>query len=194
MHLSFIFFIAVVVLVVFLKKWIDSPNGKGKLSERVVDTKLKLSLDPNIYHVFYDVTIRDTRGDTQIDHVVVSPFGIFVIELKNYAGYIYADKNAQYWTQIVYKKKSQFQNPLRQNYRHIKALSEVLNISEDKIFPIVFFIGDSVFKTPIPEGVIVQDITGYIKMFNEKKFTMLQTIELKNKLATLNEKNKYLRK
>jgi hypothetical protein len=61
---------------------------------------------------------------TQIDHVLVSVYGIFVIETKNMKGWIFGDERSAQWTQSIFGKKSRFQNPLRQNYRHVKALAE----------------------------------------------------------------------
>lgn len=59
---------------------------------------------------------------TQIDHIVVSIHGIFVIETKNYKGWIYGNSNNEYWTQNIYGNKYSLYNPLLQNKNHIKSL------------------------------------------------------------------------
>ena len=47
--------------------------------------KILSSLDENEYKVLNDVMVRTQNGKTsQIDHIVVSAYGIFVIETKNY--------------------------------------------------------------------------------------------------------------
>jgi hypothetical protein len=64
------------------------PMIKGKIGEGVVNLAAKLRLDPNVYHLLKDVTIPSKTGTTQIDHVIVSKFGVFVIETKNFKGWI----------------------------------------------------------------------------------------------------------
>ena len=39
-------------------------------------------------------------GSTQIDHIIVSVHGIFVIETKNYKGWIYGNEKQRQWTQV----------------------------------------------------------------------------------------------
>jgi hypothetical protein len=54
----------------------------------------------------HDITIPSVKGKTtQIDHVVVSEYGVFVIETKNYTGWIVGDEKSDYWTQVIYKRK-----------------------------------------------------------------------------------------
>ena len=48
-----------------------------------------------------DVVLKTDRGTTQIDHIVVSKYGLFAIETKNYRGEIYGDDNRKEWTQII---------------------------------------------------------------------------------------------
>lgn len=56
-----------------------------------------------------------------IDHVVISKYGVFVIETKNYRGWIIGNEKSEYWTQVIYKRKERLYNPIKQNYGHIKA-------------------------------------------------------------------------
>ena len=93
-------------------------------------------------------------GTTQIDHIIVSIYGVFVIETKNMGGWIFGNPNHAKWTQTFVKGKNSFQNPLRQNYKHIKELEALLQIGEDKLFSVVVFTGDAEFKTPMPDNVI----------------------------------------
>ena len=111
-----------------------------------------LFLDDN-YKVFNNVIIRDDRGSTQIDHVIVSKFGIFTIETKDKKGWIFGNPNQDEWTQVIFNDKFKFQNPLRQNYRHTKALAEFLGIEHTKIHSIIVFWGDCKFKSQMPENV-----------------------------------------
>lgn len=142
------------------------PKIKGRIGEGLVNTAAKFRLDPKIYHLIKDVTIPAKKGTTQIDHVVVSRYGLFVIETKNYKGWIFADANSRKWTQVNYKQKHQFQNPLRQNYAHVCALAELLDLPKEKIHGVVCFMGDAKFKKGIPEGVFLEGrFINHIKSF-----------------------------
>lgn len=101
-------------------------------------TKERLNqLPKDKYIVLNNIFIKSNYGTHQIDHIVVSPYGIFSIETKKYTGYIKGNKYDKKWIRYAGRKKYYYENPIRQNYGHIKALSELLNIDESKIFNIV---------------------------------------------------------
>ena len=111
-------------------------------------------LNNDIYHVLNDVTLPIGKETTQIDHVVISTKGIFVIETKHYSGWIFGDKNSKVWTQTIFKKKSKFQNPIRQNYKHVKALQDLFDfMPTEYVYSMIVFTGEAEFKTRKPEGV-----------------------------------------
>ena len=123
-------------------------------SEARLSRALKMRFVAPDYHLLNHVTLRLQDGTTQIDHVLVSRFGIFVIETKDYKGWIFAGPRDRYWTQVLYRAKFRFQNPLRQNHRHVRAIQELLDfLPPDVVRPVVVFTGDAEFKTNIPDGV-----------------------------------------
>ena len=131
-----------------------------------------LYLNKKIYHVFNNVILPNSGGGTtEIDHIIVSIYGIFVVETKNMKGWIYGNAKDPKWTQIVYIKRYPFQNPLRQNYKHMKTISEILKIPEDKFHSIVFFIGNCKLQRNMPENVLLKGYTKYIKSKTEKILT-----------------------
>jgi hypothetical protein len=104
---------------------------KGWDGELTVKLMQWFYLDKKTYHVFNNVILPNFGGGTtQIDHIIVSVYGIFVVETKNMNGWIYGSEKDSKWTQVFFNKKYSFQNPLRQNYKHIKTISEILKISE----------------------------------------------------------------
>ena len=102
--------------------------SKGKAGEKAVARRLK-QLPEEEYKVINDLMLPTTYGTTQIDHVVISRFGVFVIETKNYRGFIYGGENAEKWTQNIWGNKYSMLNPIRQNNTHVKALCD--NVEED---------------------------------------------------------------
>jgi restriction system protein len=101
-----------------------------------------------------NVTLPTETGTTQIDHVLFADTGIFVIETKHYQGWIFGGSNQNEWTQVIFKKKSRFQNPIRQNYGHLKTLQSMFTLPEDNFIPVVVFTGDAEFKTDLGPSVV----------------------------------------
>jgi hypothetical protein len=104
---------------------------KGWIGEAQVTLAKKIFLDKDFYTDINNVTIPTENGTTQIDHIIASPYGIFVVETKNIDGWIFGDAKNSQWSQSLYGKKSKFQNPLHQNYKHVKTLSDFLGIEEN---------------------------------------------------------------
>lgn len=114
------------------------------------------------YHLMNHVTLRLSDGTTQVDHILVSRFGVFVIETKDYKGWIFANPRQSTWTQVIYRGKFRFQNPIFQNMRHVRAVQELLDfLPPGAIRSLVVFVGDAEFKTEMPHGVF--DIPGAIE-------------------------------
>jgi hypothetical protein len=108
------------------------------------------------YHLMNHVTLQLDDGTTQVDHILVSRFGVFVIETKDYKGWIFADPNRAKWTQVLFNVKFKFQNPIFQNNRHVRAVQDRLDfLPPDAIKSNVVFTGEAVFKTGVPQGVFL---------------------------------------
>ena len=137
---------AILIIIIVLLYRINSSKIKGAIGESIIADKLK-RLPYEEYKVFNDVLIKTSRGSSQIDHIVISIYGIFVIETKNYNGWIHGHENSEYWTQTIYKKKNKFRNPIKQNWAHIYALKEVLSDFEPITYhPVVVFTHSAEFK------------------------------------------------
>jgi len=164
-----------------------TPWMEGKVGEFMVNVATSLRLDKEKYVNIKNITLQLNDGSTtQIDHVIVSRFSVFVIETKNMKGWIFGDEHQEKWTQQIFKEKHRFQNPLRQNYRHTKALEEILALPTESIIPIVVFIGDCEFKTTMPKNVFINaKYTSYIESFQEKK---LSAYQFNMTIGTLNQK------
>jgi len=155
----------------------QSPWFKGMMGEFVVNLSAKLMLDKNKYHLIKNVTLPTEDGSTQIDHIVVSIYGIFVVETKNIRGWIYGSPKQRMWTQKIYKHSSKFQNPLHQNYKYVKILQSLLGVSEQQIYSVVVFVGGSTFKTEMPDNVTHG--RGYISFIRSKTNSVIPESEVK---------------
>ena len=104
-------------------------NDTGKYGESLTALKLDfLNLSGKKGITLKNIYLpKDDGGTSEIDLVYITQKGIFVIESKNYSGWIFGDENSQYWTQsLPNKQKNRFYNPIRQNRTHIKWLKEYL--------------------------------------------------------------------
>lgn len=142
----------------------------GEAGESVVLDDLK-RLDKR-YAILHNVVLKTELGDTtQIDFVVFSVYGIFVLEVKNYSGWIFGSEPQELWTQVLYHEKNKFLNPLRQNYKHIKALSYILALPISAFHSVIVFpSSDITFKTSFPSNV-VRSAYNYIRQYKNKIFT-----------------------
>ncbi|MBO4640156.1 MAG: NERD domain-containing protein [Treponema sp.] len=134
------------VLIISIVLKIFSPKIKGSVGEFKVNTHL--SFLGNEYIILKDLLIKSSNGySSQIDQLVLSEYGIFVIETKNYKGWIFGNEKSENWTQIIYKEKHTFRNPIKQNWSHIYALKNILSdFPYIKYFPIVVFSGSATLK------------------------------------------------
>jgi len=164
---NFWYLIPLLILFAILK----SPWFKGIIGEFIVNISAKFLLDKNEYHLIKNVTLPTEDGTTQIDHIIVSIYGIFVVETKNMKGWIFGKENQKTWTQKIYKYSTKFQNPLHQNYKHVKTLQQLLGLKDNQVHSLVVFIGESTFKTEMPENVTSG--WGYAKYIKSKKNPVL---------------------
>lgn len=128
-------------------------RNKGDIGESRISILNESGLDENYIGLDNILIPLPDGGTTQIDHIVVSPYGLYIIETKNMDGWIYGNEYDSQWTQVLYKQKNTFQNPLRQNYKHCQVIASALNIDNSLVHSVIVFIGDSEFKTPLPANV-----------------------------------------
>lgn len=117
-----------VKIIKFLFRIPKHDRPKGNAGEKRVGRILR-TLNDKEYRVINDITIRNKdENTTQIDHVVVSIYGIFVIETKDYKGQIYGKEDDYKWVQFFNRNsKFPFLNPIIQNQGHITALKHQNN-------------------------------------------------------------------
>lgn len=161
--------IPIFLIIIFFK----SRRFKGMLGELMVKFAAKLRLPTRTYHRLHNVTLPTANGSTQIDHVFISRFGIFVVETKNMQGQIFGGARQAQWTQQFASASYTFQNPLRQNYKHTLELESVLDVSADAIHSVIAFVGQSSFQSPMPANVTRGwGYISYIKSFRDEVFSL----------------------
>ena len=162
-----------IVLILFIRT--KRPEWKGRHSEELVHQEV-LEL-PDEYNVFSNLLFESNGRSTQIDHVIVSPYGVFVIETKGYKGWILGGEHSEYWTQIIYKSKHQFYNPIKQNEGHIRFLRYLLKCHIIIPFiPIVVFNNNAELKVYVENHIVVNrsDLNQVISQYRKPVLTQEQ--------------------
>jgi len=145
----------------------NSSNEKlGKIGEIEVSSVLRI-LPKDRYIVIDNLLYLNNNRTHQIDHVVVSNYGIFIIETKNYSGSVYGSDRNNTWYQYLANKRYTFLNPVLQNYGHVRALESKIPEYKDYFVPIVCFTNKSKLKVKTKSYVIqLKDLLELITSYN----------------------------
>ncbi|MBQ8481129.1 MAG: NERD domain-containing protein [Alphaproteobacteria bacterium] len=182
--MEFIVGFIVLAVIFFFKPY--SSDIKGKWGEMKVAGILSL-LPEEDYKIINDVIIQTNGYTSQIDHIVVSIYGIFVIETKNYSGWITGYENSKQWTQNIFGHKNSFYNPIKQNKSHILALKNELYIIEDNFIPIIAFSGNCSLKVETETPIIyISQIYSEIKRHTDIKFDKTQIDGIVGRIKAIN--------
>lgn len=127
-----IVFILLILVTIFYKKI------RGFMGEFWVKQELK-KLPKKEYYILNNIMIKVNDETSQIDHIVISKFGIFVIEMKNYYGLIKGNEYNKNWQQYLGKNRYDFKNPIHQNYGHIQVLCNKLDLPIEYFKSIICF-------------------------------------------------------
>ncbi|WP_339148025.1 MULTISPECIES: nuclease-related domain-containing protein [unclassified Sutcliffiella] len=178
---------------------ISSPNTQNTMEQvaarkgEIGEYKIDIQLDqlPKDYRYLSDLLIKNPRaksGYSQVDHVVMTSFGIFVIETKNYQGTIYGGKDRKTW---LVNGKFKMMNPFVQNYGHIMALTSLIDKKYHDLFiSMVSFTKRCTFRVGLDfrkiasNEIIVYDIE--LSEFLHRKVSVLK---IHHKEPLLNERD-----
>ena len=188
----FLTFGAIIVLLKILSNFSEkflkpSPEKLGAKGEKQVNSILS-KLPKNQYKSLHNIMLKTELGTTtQIDHIVVSTFGIFVIETKNYSGTITGGETSEMWTEFLGKNKYPFRNPILQNFGHVKTLENVLGLPKEGLISIITFSNSARIKvyakTPI---VNFSKLGKTIKSYKDEKFSFEEIEKLISTIESLN--------
>lgn len=191
--LSFVIF--AVCIAIFIE-W-KLPSWIGRRVEMLVSRKLH-KLNPAHYRIINDLMLpsNGNSATTQIDHVVVSNYGIFCIETKAYKGWIFGNAHQNQWTQVIYRYKQRFYNPLRQNFAHLKAIEHLLGwrLKKPVVSLVVFPVADKLKISGTDSVGYVRDVLRKIASYTEQAFSDSERDEIYNLLVAANIVDKEARK
>jgi Nuclease-related domain len=92
-------------------------------------------------------------GQIQIEHLVLTGNGILVIDVKEFAGVIFASERMAEWTVIGAKGRFTFPNPLGTLYDRVAALRQL--VRDVPVVGFVLFAGGADFSKGRPRDVLL---------------------------------------
>lgn len=182
-------------LISFILWRLLRPRIKGAIGELKIAINLRF-LDRSKYKVINNIVLQNGEGTTQIDHLVIADFGLFVIETKNYKGLIVGHEKSEYWTQILYKRKERLYNPILQNMGHIRVLKRILlDYPSIEYLSIIVFSNKANLKVNASTGVINSNLLlKYIKSNTDIRVNINDKEEIYKKINSLNISKSYDRR
>lgn len=166
-----LFFVFILYLIYF---FINKPSFKGKLGEWFVNKRLESRIDQSECIILKNIILPTEDGTTEIDHIIVAPSGIWVLETKFYNGWIFGSKNGKLWTQKFLRSSRKFQNPFHQNYKHCKTIAEHTGINEKHIHNNIILLGE--FKSDPIKGLYTR-VTSFMIQFERNKNVVIEDVE-----------------
>lgn len=148
----------------------DLNKLKGQAGEAEV-TRILLRLPPEDYELFTTVILpKDAeRSRVEMDHVVLSRFGIFVVETKRWGGEVHGGVDGE-WSQQIGRQFHWHRNPYAQNERQVRRLRQHLDVAPSAIRGIVCFVGDTMLGGDVPDNVVrAGGLLDYIGRFRSEQ-------------------------
>lgn len=166
----------------------NKSEQKGLIGEKYIHEQL-LTLG-NKYIVLHNVYVPKLNGEySQIDHLVISQYGIFAIETKNYSGAIFGDERENEWKQVLNGKSYYFYNPLKQNQKHIHFLKNYFKhkkIHRCQVNSIITFSNNVEFNLSrdLKDDTLLhfEEVTNHIKKYQN---TIINKIEMRKILNAI---------
>ena len=182
---KYVIIIWILVFILYLINKYCIPKILGFFGELWCKQELS-KLPKDKYKIINNLFININNTTHQIDHVVISLYGIFVIETKQYNGYITGSKYDYKWIRHIGKKKIEYTNPIRQNYGHVKSISELLNIDESKLYNLVYIPSKHVKLNIKHDGELLRPGYLYKTIIESTEEKLPNYEEIYNKLLSYN--------
>jgi len=137
----------------------ESPRCKSQRKDDIGEYKIEVELChlPRRFKLLRNLLFKTEQGFIQIDHLVISPYGLFMLEVNNLAGIIVGEESDPHWYQAITWRVKTFPNPLLENETRIKVLKEQAKLEETlPIFSYVTF--NCRCNLKVISGSVVYDI------------------------------------
>ncbi len=148
-----VLWLGLIIAVVAAMAVLSARWRTGRHAARRIGKLAAKHLDTRVYRQVQDVAFETQEGTVRIDHVVLSPYGVFVIQAMAESGEISGKAFAPDWTRTSGGKTATFPNPLRPNFNRKLALGNLLGLGEARLFSVIAFTEAAAFRFPMPDNV-----------------------------------------
>ncbi len=172
-----------IVPLILLIAFLSSPRFRGDIAETRVRRLLAAGLEKSRYTTFHDITLPASGGTVHIDHLVISRFGIFVIESQYAPGWVSGAEFQERWKLYSWRHWIRIDNPLHRNTLQVEAVEKILKVPSRIMFPMVVLVGQKGFKTVMPERVVTpENLLAYLR---KKSRTLLEGEQADQAIKTI---------
>ncbi len=167
-----VFLIIAIIFIIVIAIYLKKPETRGKRGENRVKQVIGDTIE-NEQYVINDLIIKSENTTSQIDHIVINPRGIFVIETKNYSGEIYGSENQREWTQVLAygKVKNKLYSPLKQNATHAYNVKRI--IGKLPVYSLVVFVQNNTYHIQADNVIPLSALRNKLK-YGENILTLKQ--------------------
>lgn len=156
----------------------NTPDNQGRFGEM----KVASIFHPSFFGqegqiIINDIRLTDGVNKYKIDHVVLLPYGIFVLETKNISGTIKGREEDEQWK----NHNGNFINPIKQNNIHVQVLENYLHVTG---LHSVIVMANSNKPNNLPANIVnLEELKPYIKSFNKwQKYSEEEIKRIKKQL------------
>lgn len=164
--------------------FLASPRYRGDIAETRVRRILAAGLEDHRYTVLNDVQLPMGGGTMHIDHLVVSRFGVFVIESQYAGGWVAGTAVQDRWKQTFLGRTIRFDNPVGINRRQQDAVRSLLELPSRLVHGLVVMVGPRGYKTEMPANVVQPE--KLIALMRKRGQLLLEPEQAAKITATLN--------
>lgn len=182
------------LLAILYRLFRPDVKDAGTLGESEV-ARLLDHLPNSKYKAIHNLLLFTKKGSSQIDHVVVSVYGIFVIETKNYKGEIKGKESYKEWIQELNGKTYPFYSPIYQNNGHIIAIKNALGRKDLPYISIITFSNHAKLNIDTKTNVVYyKDLLNVIRGYQEKVLSAKEVQLIREELVKKNKDSRHNRK
>ena len=154
-----------------------STNTRGQKGESLV--KKSLSKIKEYHRILNDITFVNEKSEMthQIDHILIHPHGVFVIETKNYYGTIISNTGEPFWIKDIKGEKTRISNPLKQNKSHAVMVNRILE-KKYEVIPVVVFVKNNAPYIGDENVINLKDLRLFIDSYPYKELLEKEQIDI----------------
>ena len=172
-HLFILIPVNIIILIILLAliskpKRISEGHQRIKYltDEELVANELEKLVKDNKGYLINNLCFKDEEGySSEIDHILITKAGVFVIKTKSNYGKIYGNENDIVW-QSYYKdtnKTKEIINPVRQNKGHINHLRKMFKRNSPKMYSVIIILYGDISDIKINNVYHLRDAINHIK-------------------------------